>query len=300
MPQVRYRKKLEDERTQLIERALRNDPNFRPPVEHQQQKRYSEKVFIPVKEFPEVNFFGQLVGPRGNSLKKMERETGAKISIRGKGSVKEGKPRSTQYDEDADEDLHCLITADSKDKVDACVKLVNQVIQTAASTPESQNTQKIQQLRELAAICGTLRDDEAAVCINCGGAGHRKYDCPEPRNFTASIVCRICGGAGHMSRDCTTNQRGSNVANAFDVEYASLMAELGECTDPTSSTADNAIATGATVPPWRRPGAWPTIVLPQRSGYTYWGQWGGYQNHPSPGYASWGQWGGYQSYPSLY
>ena len=30
-------------------------------------------------------------GPRGNTLKNMEKETGAKIIIRGKGSVKEGK-----------------------------------------------------------------------------------------------------------------------------------------------------------------------------------------------------------------
>ena len=31
------------------------------------------------------------IGPRGNTLKNMEKETGAKIIIRGKGSVKEGK-----------------------------------------------------------------------------------------------------------------------------------------------------------------------------------------------------------------
>ena len=74
--EVRYRKKLEDERIRLVDRAMKNDPNFRPPVEYHQQKRSqrpSEKVYIPVKEFPEINFFGLLVGPRGNSLKKMER-----------------------------------------------------------------------------------------------------------------------------------------------------------------------------------------------------------------------------------
>ena len=34
---------------------------------------------------------GLIIGPRGSTLKKMEGETGAKIMIRGKGSVKEGK-----------------------------------------------------------------------------------------------------------------------------------------------------------------------------------------------------------------
>lgn len=116
---------------------MKNDPNFRPPVEYQQQKRSqrpSDKVYIPVKEFPEINFFGLLVGPRGNSLKKMERDSGAKISIRGKGSVKEGKVRPDQYAEDAEEDLHCLITADSEDKVAACVRMINKVIETVSSS----------------------------------------------------------------------------------------------------------------------------------------------------------------------
>ena len=131
--EVRYRKKLEDERIRLVDRAMKNDPNFRPPVEYHQQKRNqrpSEKVYIPVKEFPEINFFGLLVGPRGNSLKKMERESGAKISIRGKGSVKEGKARPDQFADDAEEDLHCLVLGESEEKVAACVKMINRVIET--------------------------------------------------------------------------------------------------------------------------------------------------------------------------
>ena len=131
--EVRYRKKLEDERIKLVDRAMKNDPNFRPPVEYHQQKRSqrpSDKVYIPVKEFPEINFFGLLVGPRGNSLKKMERESGAKISIRGKGSIKEGKARPDQYADDAEEDLHCLVLADNEESVAACVKMINKVIET--------------------------------------------------------------------------------------------------------------------------------------------------------------------------
>lgn len=133
--EVRYRKKLEEERIRLVDRAMKNDPNFHPPVEYAQQKRShrpSEKVYIPVKEFPEINFFGLLVGPRGNSLKKMERESGAKISIRGKGSVKEGKARPEQYAEDAEEDLHCLVTAEEPEKVVACVRMINRVIETVS------------------------------------------------------------------------------------------------------------------------------------------------------------------------
>lgn len=282
--EVRYRKKLEDERIKLVDRAMKNDPNFRPPVEYHQQKRSqrpSEKVYIPVKEFPEINFFGLLVGPRGNSLKKMERDSGAKISIRGKGSVKEGKARPEQYAEDAEEDLHCLVTADTDEKVTTCVRLINRVIETAASTPEGQNDHKRNQLRELAALNGTLRDDENQICQNCGGVGHRKYDCPEQRNFTANIICRVCGSAGHMARDCTVNRDPNAIQSAptppmakggFDSEYASLMAELGEGgkgpggdngkTPWAGSAGHDITAGGSNIPPWRRPEVWQTSNAP--------------------------------------
>lgn len=309
--EVRYRKKLEDERIRLVDRALKNDPNFRPPVEYHQQKRSqrpSEKVYIPVKEFPEINFFGLLVGPRGNSLKKMERDSGAKISIRGKGSVKEGKARPEQYAEDAEEDLHCLVTADSEDKVTACVRMINRVIETAASTPEGQNDHKRNQLRELAALNGTLRDDENQICQNCGGLGHRKYDCPEQRNFTANIICRVCGSAGHMARDCQVNKDPDASPGAvmnkggFDSEYANLMAELGEGAKgpgdsgkgswSAPSAGHDITAGGSNVPPWRRPEAWISNNPQPNAGYRPPQAYGGY-----PGGQSYGsQWSG-QGYP---
>jgi len=327
--EVRYRKKLEDERIRLVDRAMKNDPNFRPPVEYHQQKRSqrpSDKVYIPVKEFPEINFFGLLVGPRGNSLKKMERESGAKISIRGKGSVKEGKARPDQYADDAEEDLHCLVLAETEEKVAACVKMINKVIETvrppawvirlllkgfqAASTPEGQNDHKRNQLRELAALNGTLRDDENQICQNCGGLGHRKYDCPEQRNFTANIICRVCGSAGHMARDCTVNKDPNAVVmgtpptmmkGGFDSEYASLMAELGEsgrgAGDTTKSSwgapsaGHDITAGGSNIPPWRRPESWQSNNPPQNQGYRPPQAYGGYG---TPGYsAQWGQ----QGYP---
>lgn len=74
---------------------------------------------------------GLLIGPRGNTLKKMESESGAKIAIRGKGSVKEGKGRSdAAHASNQEEDLHCLIMADTEEKVNKAKKLVHNVIET--------------------------------------------------------------------------------------------------------------------------------------------------------------------------
>lgn len=161
----------------------------------------------------------------------MESESGAKIAIRGKGSVKEGKGRSdAAHSSNQEEDLHCLIMADTEEKVNKAKKLIHNIIETvsgpsrtwvkthltnvqAASIPEGQNELKRNQLRELAALNGTLRDDENQACQNCGQIGHRKYDCPEKQNYTANIICRVCGNAGHMARDCPDRQRGASWRN---------------------------------------------------------------------------------------
>ena len=63
----------------------------------------------------------------------METESGAKIAIRGKGSVKEGKGRSdAAHSSNQEEDLHCLIMADTEDKVNKAKKLIHNVIETVS------------------------------------------------------------------------------------------------------------------------------------------------------------------------
>lgn len=236
--EIRYRKKLEDERNKLVERAMRSDPSYKPPNDYLAQKRMSgrpsEKIYLPAKEFPEIKWIGLILGPRGNSLKKMEQDTGAKIVIRGRGSTKEGKGNFGSRSQDEDDDLHCMITGETQDKVDACARLINRVIATAASTPDEQNDHKRMQLRELAMLNGTLRDDENQPCQNCGKLGHRKWDCPEQRNFTANVVCRNCGNMGHMARDCIAHRNKGQTTPAFDSEYSALMAELGEGPPPAA------------------------------------------------------------------
>ncbi len=120
--------------------------------------------------------------------------------------------------------------ADTEEKVNKAKKLIHNVIETvrasrplrfsdsnmrsqAASIPEGQNELKRNQLRELAALNGTLRDDENQACQNCGQIGHRKFECPERQNYTANIICRVCGNAGHMARDCPDRQRGASWRN---------------------------------------------------------------------------------------
>ncbi|CAI9097153.1 OLC1v1033507C1 [Oldenlandia corymbosa var. corymbosa] len=74
------------------------------------------RLEIPVDTYPNFNFVGRLLGPRGNSLKRVEATTGCRVYIRGKGSIKdpdkEEKLRGRPGYEHLNEPLHILIEAD--------------------------------------------------------------------------------------------------------------------------------------------------------------------------------------------
>jgi splicing factor 1 len=279
------KKQLEDERARVIEEALTTNPELMNPVDYTAHikdnrdktaidptslmtpsalavlneggikkigTKWAEKIWIPQREFPDVNFIGLIIGPRGNTLKKMENESGAKISIRGKGSLKEGKndPASLAA---AEEELHAFINADSQDKVAKASRLINQIIETASSTPEAANELKRLQLRELAALNGTLREEDEIICANCGQSGHRRFECLERRSVTATTICKICGGGGHLASDCAYKndpemmQASRQRAEQMDSEYQAFMSEIGgsnkstvnNSTSNTNATADN-------------------------------------------------------------
>ncbi|KAG6354463.1 hypothetical protein INS49_004480 [Diaporthe citri] len=250
--QQRYRRRLEDERQALVGFAINTIPRYEASRNFRgfQRQLVTEKVYIPVKDFPHVNFIGQILGPRGRSLTDMNNQSGANIAIRGKGSVKEGRAThsrthrkaSIETTDDQQEPLHCLIRAETQEKVNHAKKLVNEVIEAAASAPEDQNQRKRDQLRQLAVINGTFRNDEHQVCDNCGQTGHRHYFCTIPARFVAGVTCYSCKNAGHIARDCPQKGTGSGKvppwrkdrmarqpeATGHDVEFEQLMLEIGK------------------------------------------------------------------------
>jgi splicing factor 1 len=205
------------------------------------QAKICEKVVIPQEEHPDINFVGLLIGPRGNTLKSMEKDSGSKIIIRGKGSVKEGKigRKDGQPMPGEDEPLHAFVTGPSIDAVKKAVGRIRDIIRQGIEVPENQNDLRRNQLRELALLNGTLRENDGPKCNNCGSSTHRSWQCPDKPNVTNNVTCNNCGGVGHISRDCKERRgAGSALTGAntqkIDEEYLSLMAELGEGPPPSS------------------------------------------------------------------
>ncbi|KAL9963002.1 hypothetical protein ACROYT_G032163 [Oculina patagonica] len=236
--EFRVRKKLEEERHVLIQEAMCLNEDYKPPADYKPPIiKIQDKIMIPQDNHPEVNFIGLLIGPRGNTLKKMEKESSAKIMIRGKGSIKEGKIHNGRKDGAAntgeDEELHALVTGPTEQSVQKAVAMIRDILRQGIEAPEGQNDLKRMQLRELAALNGTLRDDEILRCRNCGSVEHRHWECPEQKNVTNNVLCTRCGAAGHLATDCIQTDLPPipvvQVDKAkMDSEYMSLMAELGE------------------------------------------------------------------------
>ncbi|KZV51908.1 branchpoint-bridging protein [Dorcoceras hygrometricum] len=247
--EYRAREKLNRERQEIISQIIKKNPAFKPPADYRPPKLY-KKLYIPMKEYPGYNFIGLIIGPRGNTQKRMERETGAKIVIRGKGSIKEGRlqqKRDLKPDPSENEDLHVLVEAETQESLDAAAGMVEKLLQPV---DEVLNEHKRQQLRELAALNGTIRDEE--FCRLCGEPGHRQYACPSRTStFKSDVLCKICGDGGHPTIDCPVK---NTTGKKMDDEYQNFLAELGgtvpeSAIKQSSATLALPSSSGAN-PPW--------------------------------------------------
>ncbi|KAK8398312.1 hypothetical protein O3P69_003892 [Scylla paramamosain] len=129
----------------------------------------SDKVYVPVKDHPEFNFVGRILGPRGMTAKQLEQETGCKIMVRGKGSMrdkkKEEQNRGKPNWEHLNEDLHVLISVEdsenrAKMKIQRALEEIRKLLVPSA---DGEDELKKRQLMELAIINGTYRDSSREV-----------------------------------------------------------------------------------------------------------------------------------------
>nr|XP_018895640.1 PREDICTED: KH domain-containing, RNA-binding, signal transduction-associated protein 2-like isoform X1 [Bemisia tabaci] len=80
----------------LVDEEVQKAQTLKTPKENRYVDIYREKpirvavkVLVPVKEHPRFNFVGKLLGPKGNSLKRLQEETMCKMAILGRGSMRD-------------------------------------------------------------------------------------------------------------------------------------------------------------------------------------------------------------------
>ncbi|XP_067121232.1 KH domain-containing, RNA-binding, signal transduction-associated protein 2-like isoform X2 [Centruroides vittatus] len=112
--------------TRLIEQEIQRhqsgskDSLVKPPlldIHKGKPLKLLVRVLVPVKDHPNFNFVGKLLGPKGNSLKRLQEETQTRMAILGRGSMRDkakeeelrgnGDPKYSHLNEE----LHVEITA---------------------------------------------------------------------------------------------------------------------------------------------------------------------------------------------
>lgn len=100
-----------------------------------------KKIYVPSSQFPDVDFVALLTGPRGQTLAGLEAATGARLSLRGRGSGESAGADPSA--DDADDDLHVLVQADSDDAMEAASSKINDLMYNPEAREKEQQSQQL-------------------------------------------------------------------------------------------------------------------------------------------------------------
>ena len=236
--ELRMRDKLLRERASIVQQAKFLCPEMRLPPDYVAPQKKHIKIYLPEEDFPDTNFIGLIIGPRGNTQRRMEKESGAKISLRGRGSTKEGQLKRPGDNADSDEPLHLLISADTDEQLNMAYNMVKPLLMPTGA--EVKEEYRKAQLMELAVMNGTVPRGQlitqnhqwlTGTAASYGNAGS-EFTGLAP--YDAGVVCSICGDQGHPDTDCPF--KGMDPADIpkakkkarIDNEFESFMAAIGE------------------------------------------------------------------------
>ena len=207
----RTRTKLIAQRNNYISKLKRLDPTYQPPTYYKDMS-LEDRIEVPAEENPQHNFVGLILGPRGNHLKELEQRTSTRIMIKGKGSIKDGmtglRKDGTKWD-DLDEPMHVSIIGQTGKGVKEAGEYLRKLIKLQVEDPNGEKMVAFRaaSLHELAVLNGTLKEFQLK-CLNCGGEGHKTWECPDAPSVTFSTICTACGGVGHVTSDCKARRPG--------------------------------------------------------------------------------------------
>ncbi|XP_033740786.1 protein quaking-A-like isoform X1 [Pecten maximus] len=189
----------------------------------------SEKLYVPVKEHPDFNFVGRILGPRGMTAKELEQFTGCKIMVRGKGSMRDKKKHVSFQEEQnrgkanwehLNEELHVLITVeDARQRAEVkMAKAIEEVKKLLVPAPDGEDDLKKRQLMELAIINGTYRDTSKPSPSSNSQTSttpgmKRPWDLANIQGVGVGCLSPTSVGQGEAPRLITTAQQLSHIPN---------------------------------------------------------------------------------------
>ncbi|KAF3444424.1 hypothetical protein FNV43_RR14116 [Rhamnella rubrinervis] len=134
---------LQLEKREIIGEILKLNPSYKAPPDYKPLLKET-RVLIPVKEYPGYNFVGLIYGSGNDNKKRLEKETGAKIQVYGT-KVETGEKVAIKSSEGSEihgvfEGLYVHISADTFEKVDAAVSVIELLITSVAENLAAAST----------------------------------------------------------------------------------------------------------------------------------------------------------------
>ncbi|CAL5354215.1 unnamed protein product [Camellia sinensis] len=134
---------LELERREAIGEILKLNPSYKAPKDYKPLLKEA-KVSVPIKEYSGYNFIGLIFGPASDTQKRLEKETGAKVRVYGTKADTGEKGEITPSDGNealvAYAELYVHISADTYEKVDAAVSLIELLVTPVSVNPSAVST----------------------------------------------------------------------------------------------------------------------------------------------------------------
>lgn len=222
----RTKQKLQSKRSNAITKLRILEPTYWPPACMNYKCPFlEERIDIPQDDFPELNFLGLILGPRGSCLERLRERTKCTITLKGKGT------KHSQEGEDGP--MHLTISGNTREGVKEAGTFLKTLIKDYCNDPNGPKmlALRAQRKQEMQILNGTLRAFDTR-CKNCAAADHRTWECQDTQRQD-TIVCENCGGGGHPASDCKQPPKDAAAAakanphaTKLDQEYASFLNDV--------------------------------------------------------------------------
>ena len=227
--EIRVKTSMQKEYHRLVAGLLKKlgSAGYLAPLDFKAPK-ITKRVPFPQDKYPDINFSGMILGPRGLNHKRLEDESGCQISIRGRGT--RGQLES-QTEEELNMPMHVCIIGDDEDKIVIAIKLIEPLVDPLHPDFEAE---RLRGLEQLALITGTTTaaKDRQLRLLEASGVEEFSYTMIE-------IKCEVCSGRGHLSSDCPNRKKEASVEDwRINTEYSKLISELSGRPQPNMSATN--------------------------------------------------------------
>lgn len=181
------REKLINQKNNLIAELLKYDKTYTAPQGYKPPKKTYK---IPVINNDKYNFTKFIIGPKGETIKRLENISKCKITIKG-----EGENWTNQSIRNKNkEELHILLEANSDIDIQNGINAVMPYL--------NENSEEYKATKS-ALIALINKNSGESACEFCGEKGHSSWYCPlNLVQYRTEVVCKYCGDKGHPSMDC--------------------------------------------------------------------------------------------------